>query len=56
MAVSARVETKIDQLLDHAKRAEAHTDRALSWVQSTPVTLVIVTAVLVAVFWLGLQF
>ena len=56
MAVSQRVEAKIDALVAHAKRAEARTDRALSWVQSTPVTLVIVAAVLVAVFWLGLQF
>ena len=44
------------QILDHAKRAEARTDRALSWVTSTPVTLVIVAAVLVGAFWLGLQF
>ena len=32
MAVAKRVEEKIDQILDHAKRAEARTDRALSWV------------------------
>ena len=56
MTISQRVEEKIDALLDHAKRAEARTDRALSWVQSTPVTLVIVAAVLVGAFWFGLQF